>query len=423
MELVAPAGNLEKLEYAWQYGADAAYIGLKSFSLRVKADNFHGDEFSRIKTLKEEYAKRGQSKRLFCALNITFHDSDMDAFLAEADYFAQYPFDAFIIQDIGMVPLLQTKFPSIPLHLSTQANCINSRSVMMYKDLGFKRVVLGRETSLTDIRRIKDNVPEMEIECFVHGAMCIAYSGRCLMSAYMAGRSANKGLCSHSCRWEYRYVEEKERPGEYFPVIEGDGFTTIFASKDLCMIDHLEDMKRAGIDSLKIEGRMKSLYYTALVTRAYRKALDALEGNITAESAKPFIAELDNVPHRETGTGFYYSREDADKTTRRESSAPYLLAGTIGKLIDGDKGLWEFISLNKITAGTELEFLGPDSPPYTDQLYTLINPANGEQRQWVCHGHPCLIHTTAPVYSGWIVRARDPSWTEKKGTEQCSVPS
>ncbi len=410
MELVSPAGNIEKLTYAWEYGADAAYIGLKKFSLRIKADNFYEREYEDITRLKAEYASSGKAKRLFCALNITFHNQDLRNFIAEADYFREYPIDAFIIQDIGMVNLLKKEFPSIPLHLSTQANCINYEAVRMYRDLGFKRVVLGREASFSDISEIKQAVPEMEIECFAHGAMCIAYSGRCLISAYLTGRSANSGFCSHSCRWDYRLVEERERPGQYFPVVEGDGFTALFSSKDLCMIDYLADMKRAGVDSLKIEGRMKSLYYTALVTRAYRKQIDSVEGRISAEEAKPFVDELYNAAHREFGTGFYFSKDDANKTTRGETTSPYMLAGTIGKKADNNAdgtADWEFISMNKIDSGVPLEYIGPDLCSIADTDYTLIDPETGEARDWVCHGHPCILRTSAPVSERFIVRTAE----------------
>lgn len=451
MELVAPAGNLEKLSYVYSYGADSAYIGLKRFSLRVKADNFYDNEFEQITLLKKKFP----SKRLFCALNISFHNKDIDHFISEIDYFKQYPIDSFIIQDIGIVPLVQKYFPDAHLHLSTQANCINREAVKVYRNMGFSRVVLGREASLTDIREIKDACPEMELEVFAHGAMCIAYSGRCLISAYMTGRSANSGFCSHSCRWDYKLLEERERPGEYFPVFEGDDYTAILSSKDLCMIDHLDDMKKAGVDSLKIEGRMKSLYYAALVTRAYRKGIDSLEGKITPEDAKPFIEELYKTAHREFSTGFFYSREDADKTTSGETKSEYEMAGTLGSELSladeqavfalaqktendfmqqmdslhlsareakekdialhpekrpypvkkktGFK-LYYYRALNKIDAQTELEFIGPDCIALKDTSYELINPEDGTVMSWVCHNHDCLIYTSCSVESSWIAR-------------------
>ena len=313
MELLSPAGNVEKLYYAYAYGADAAYIGLKKFSLRVKADNFYEDEYKKVQALKEQFPGR----RLHCALNISFHDEEIDALKANLDYFRQYPIDAFIVQDIGIVPLLQKEFPNAQLHLSTQASCVNSEAVKMYKSLGFSRIVLGREISIDQIRRIKDSVPDIELETFVHGAMCIAYAGRCLMSAYLTGRSAQSGFCSHTCRWNFNIageankidnsldyaaakqlaqsglltLEEQQRPGEKFPVFEGEDFTAVLSSKDLRMIEHLSDLRDAGVDSLKIEGRMKSVYYVAMVTRAYRKALDALDGKLTAEEAAPAKAQ------------------------------------------------------------------------------------------------------------------------------------
>ncbi len=468
MELVCPAGNIEKLRYAYEYGADAAYIGLKNFSLRVKADNFHDEEYLKIQHLKEQFP----NKKLFCAMNITFHNKDLDAFLNEVDYFKQYPFDAFIIQDIGMVSLVQKHFPNANLHLSTQANCINREAVKMYKSLGFNRVVVGREASLEEIREIKDAVPEMEIEAFGHGAMCIAYSGRCLMSAYMNGRSANAGACSHSCRWDFDIktakelaqsgdliLEEKKRPGEYFPVFEGENFTAVLSSKDLCMIDYLTEFKNAGVDSLKVEGRMKSLYYVALTARAYRKAIDAKEGLLSEEDAKPYVAELFNLQHRAFGTGFYFGTEDANETTTGESSGAYEMSGTIDKHLSKEeedailqkgqntvkafeeelaslhpdakkaklkdyedhpekvpyaptaKEGWRFYpfkAMNKIEECFPFEFIGPNkvSLPMKKEKYCFVNPTDGTTMQWVSYGHDCLLYTSEKLEENWIMRMK-----------------
>ncbi|MBP3772520.1 MAG: U32 family peptidase [Treponema sp.] len=494
MELVCPAGNIDKLSYAYAYGADTAYIGLKRFSLRIKADNFYEDEYKRVIELKKKYPQ----KRLFCALNIAFHNHDLKMFLQNLDYFKLYPIDAFIVQDLGLVPILQKEFPGTHLHLSTQASCMNKEAVKMYHSLGFKRVVLGREVSLDEIREIKDACPEMELECFAHGAMCIAYSGRCLMSAYLTGRSAQSGFCSHSCRWEYDLgtikneelavrnekggvitaeaakeiaqsgilrLQERQRPGEFFPVFEGDDFTAILSSKDLCMIDHLADMKAAGVDAIKVEGRMKSTYYVAMVSRAYRKALDALEGKISAEEAAPFIASLDDVAHRESTTGFYYNRGDADKTTIGASDSPYLLAAAIGqpysdaeceKILDAGKKLlsdreaelsamhpnaraaalrdleqhpekkikiaekhegWKvypYDALNRVDSGTELEFVSPSvlSQKVTGSEYEFINPKTGEKLDWVNADHDCAIYTGVPIEENTLVRTKDVDYQE-----------
>lgn len=480
MELLSPAGNVEKLSYAYAYGADAAYIGLKRFSLRVKADNFYEDEYRKVIELKNQFP----GKKLHCALNIIFHDNEIDSLKQNLDYFKQYPIDAFIVQDIGIVPLLQKEFPDVQLHLSTQASCVNSEAVKIYKSMGFSRVVLGREISLDQIKRIKDSVPDMELEAFAHGAMCIAYAGRCLMSAYLTGRSAQSGFCSHSCRWEFTagekltpdqakqiaesgtlLLEEQQRKGEYFPVYEGDDFTAILSSKDLRMIEHLKEMKDAGVDSLKIEGRMKSVYYVAMVTRAYRKALDALEGKISAQDAKPFIDELENVSHRESTTGFYFKKSDADKTTTGASDSKYYLAAQIGseikdqafeklhsmsqaaykkfsddleamhpqakearlkdleihtdrKVVPFEKKegwkLYECVALNKIYADTTIEFVSPDFVSITAEKgdWELISSETGTKLNWVCDSHPCVIYTKFDLPSHSLLRVLDPDYRE-----------
>ena len=484
MELLSPAGNVEKLSYAYAYGADAAYIGLKKFSLRVKADNFYDDEYKKVAELKAKYPGR----RLHCALNISFHDDEIDSLKQNLDYFKLYPIDAFIVQDIGIVPLLQKEFPNVQLHLSTQASCVNSEAVKMYQKLGFSRIVLGREISLDQIKRIKDAVPDMELEAFCHGAMCIAYAGRCLMSAYLTGRSAQSGFCSHTCRWEYDVhtkniitpeqakeiaqsgkllLEEHQRPGEYFPVFEGDDFTAILSSKDLRMIEHLADFKAAGIDSLKIEGRMKSVYYVAMVTRAYRKALDALEGKITAEQAQPFIDELENVSHRESTTGFYYNKAEADQTTTGASDSKYQLAAEIDREVTGDEfeaiytlgqnnykhftdelnsmhpkarearlkdleihtdrqinpfekhdswKMYSLTALNMIKADENIEFISPEfvSLTATPEEYYLINPETGTKLNWVCDGHPCVVYTKHTLPPASLLRTLDPDYVEGK---------
>ena len=482
MELLSPAGNVEKLSYAYAYGADAAYIGLKKFSLRVKADNFYDDEYKQVIALKEKYPGR----RLHCALNISFHDDEIDSLRQNLDYFKLYPIDAFIVQDIGIVPLLQKEFPGVQLHLSTQSSCVNSEAVKMYKNIGFSRIVLGREISLDQIRRIKDTVPDMELEAFCHGAMCIAYAGRCLMSAYLTGRSAQSGFCSHTCRWNFKIagdgpmsveqakalaqsglltIEEEQRPGETFPIFEGDDFTAVLSSKDLRMIEHLADFKAAGVDSLKIEGRMKSVYYVAMVTRAYRKALDALDGKISADEAQPFIDELENVSHRASTTGFYYNKAEADQTTTGASDSKYQLAAEIDREVAGDEfekifelgqtnykrhtdelnamhpsarearlkdleihtdrrvvpfekqdgwKMYSITALNMIKAEEEIEFVSPDfvSVCAKPDEFDLINPETGTKLNWVCDGHPCVVYTKYELPPAALLRTLDPDYVE-----------
>lgn len=303
IELLAPAGNIEKLHYAYRYGADAVYVGLDKFSLRQKADNFSAEALQKAGEIKGE-------RKLYCAVNALFHQKEISRLEESLDEIGSFPFDAFIVSDLGAARLLRSRFPETQLHLSTQASCLNAEAVKTYQELGFSRIILGREVRLEEIADIKAAVPEMELECFVHGAMCLAYSGRCFLSAYLADRSGNEGSCAHSCRWNWRVLEESQRPGEYLPIVEDPdgGYTTILSSKDLCMIDHVAELRDAGIDSLKIEGRMKSLYYTAVVTRAYRKTIDALEkpGSVDAESLAAFRDELFRVSHREYSTGFSF---------------------------------------------------------------------------------------------------------------------
>ncbi len=482
MELLSPAGNVEKLSYAYAYGADAAYIGLKKFSLRIKADNFYDDEYKQVQALKQKYPGR----RLHCALNISFHDDEIDSLRQNLDYFKLYPIDAFIVQDIGIVPLLQKEFPGVQLHLSTQSSCVNSEAVKMYKSMGFSRIVLGREISLDQIRRIKDTVPDMELEAFCHGAMCIAYAGRCLMSAYLTGRSAQSGFCSHTCRWNFKVagdgpmtvdqakalaqsglltIEEEQRPGETFPIFEGEDFTAVLSSKDLRMIEHLADFKAAGVDSLKIEGRMKSVYYVAMVTRAYRKALDALEGKISAGDAQPYIDELENVSHRESTTGFYYNKAEADQTTIGASDSKYQLAAEIDREVTDEEfekiyelgqtnyrrhtdelnamhpaarearlkdleihtdrrvvpfekhedwKMYSITALNMIKADEEIEFVAPDFVSVTAKPdeFDLINPETGTKLNWVCDGHACVVYTKLDLPAAALLRTLDPDYVE-----------
>ena len=401
MELLSPAGNIEKLHYAYLYGADAAYIGIRSFSLRTRADNFHSEEWRRIEEVKG-------NRKLYGAMNIFFHNDDLQTLEEQSEYISQYPFDAFIVSDLGAYNVLKRHFPDTRYHLSTQANCINLEAVKMYRDLGFKRVILGRETPLDDIAAIKAAVPEMELEVFVHGAMCLAYSGRCFLSSYMADRSANQGDCTHSCRWMYRVLEEKQRPGEFFPVIESEeGYTSILSSKDLCMFDYLDQLKDAGVDSIKIEGRMKSLYYTAVVTRSYRKALDQLEqrsrnDSPVPQSIVPYRDELFKISRREYSTGFFFGKRDADKTTSTSYAREYTFLGTVGRQVE--PGWFELHVKNQIRAGQELEFIGPEVLFTKDVEYQLYNQ-NGETVQQADHGKEYFIRPSVPVEQGYIIRA------------------
>ncbi|MFW5696086.1 MAG: peptidase U32 family protein, partial [Alkalispirochaeta sp.] len=275
MELLSPAGNLEKLATAFRYGADAAYIGVAGFSLRAHADTLGGDPKQMAARIREI---KPPGRRLYAALNLFAHQQDLDRLPEALEVLHELPIDAVILADIGLIDPVTTALPEVELHLSTQANCTNAAAAKLYHRLGFSRIVPARELSLDEVKAIKDAVPGLELEVFVHGAMCMAYSGRCVMSDVMAGRSANRGDCAQSCRWKYSVehyrLEEEQRPGEYIPVETDGRFTTILSSRDLMLFDHVAELMSAGVDAAKIEGRMKSSLYTAAVTRSYRAAID-----------------------------------------------------------------------------------------------------------------------------------------------------
>jgi putative protease len=335
-----------------------------------------------------------------------------------------WPFDAFIISDLGLVPILQDALgDDVELHLSTQASCTNSSSASMYRKMGFSRVILGRETPLDDIKRIKDANPDLQLEVFVHGAMCMAYSGRCLLSSHLAGRSANQGDCSHACRWNYRLatteaieevlksgalaLEEEQRSGVYYPISEQDGYTTILSSKDLCMIDHLGELVEAGVDSLKIEGRMKSSYYVAVVTRAYRKALDNL--GTGDEGWRAYREDLFNISHREYSTGFFFGHgpvdpvrgESIDKSTEKGYERNYLFCGFVGEKVA--EGIYTLELKNQIKDTMKIEYIAKDVPKIEDEGFTLLDADHIPVGQ-ADHGKIQYIKTTKPIEKGYIIR-------------------
>ena len=399
IELLAPAGNREKLLTAFNFGADAAYMGMTNYSLRKNAGNFTAEELEDARKIKERFGRK-----LYCTMNILFSEDqirDVEAFLPTLK---DSPFDAFIITDLGLVDLFHKYLPDKELHLSTQASCINSSAAKLYHRLGFRRVILGREASLDDIKRIKDAVPELELEAFVHGAMCMSYSGRCMLSSFLTGRGANQGDCSHTCRWNYKLhyaLEEEERKGMYFPIEEQDGYTTILSSKDLCMIDHLDDLVASGLSSLKIEGRMKSIYYIALVTRAYRKALDK------DPDFSLYRDDLFNVSHREYSTGFFYGHDaidvnDIDRPTSYGYQREYLFLGTVKDEVS--PGIWSIDIKNQLRKGKQLEYIGSDVYRIEDNDFTLLD-ADFNPVEKLDHGKSGYIMSNKKLKSGYIIRS------------------
>lgn len=399
IELLAPAGNIEKLRTAFNFGADAAYMGLTSFSLRKNAGNFTAGDLEQAAELK-----RKTGKKLYCTMNILFSEEQIRQAEELIPTLKDSPFDAFIITDLGLVRLFQKHLPDRELHLSTQASCLNSSAARLYRDLGFSRVILGREASLDDIRRIKDAVPELELEAFVHGAMCMSYSGRCMLSSFLTGRSANQGDCSHTCRWNYKLyyaLEEEERKGTYYPVEEQDGYTTILSSKDLCMIDHLDDLVASGLSSLKIEGRMKSVYYIALVTRAYRKALDRDPDWLK------YRDDLFNVSHREYSTGFFYGHDavdvnDIDRPTSYGYQREYLYLGAVKEEVQS--GIWSLDIRNQIRVSKPVEYIGYDVYRIEDDTFQLLDEDLNPVEK-LDHGKTGYLKTDKALKPGYIIRS------------------
>jgi len=305
IELLAPAGGMEQLKAALRFGADAVYIGMKDYGLRAYAGNYGYGE------VKEAAAYAHQlGKRLYVTMNILPFDADMDGFCACAKSVQNAMADAVIVSDPGAALMLREEQPELPLHISTQANVLNTRTALHYHEvMGASRIILSREMSLNAIRRMRDGLPEtLELEAFAHGAMCVAYSGRCLLSGALTGRSGNRGECAQPCRWQYHVVEEK-RPHEYMPICEDTKGTYLFSAYDLCMLPHLRELKAARVQCLKIEGRMKSAYYVATVVSVYRRALDLLEleGEEAYLAALPqLMADLLKASHRPFHTGFYF---------------------------------------------------------------------------------------------------------------------
>jgi putative protease len=397
MELVSPAGNIEKLKFAWLYGADAAYAGLPGFSLRERADNLDPKRLDEVLAAKAE----AKGKKLYGAFNIYFSDGDLNALERTLERLPAGLFDAFILADPGAIRVFHKYFPRTPLHLSTQANCSNASAALVYRDLGFTRLILAREMDLAGIEAVK-KTGGIDVEVFVHGAMCLSYSGRCHLSAYMTGRSANYGDCAHPCRWEYRVLEESERPGEYFPVLEGDDFASILSSKDLCLIDHLDQLRDAGVDAVKIEGRMKSIYYTAVTARAYRLAIDQLGVGTGADPAA-YKEELFKVSHREFSTGFLFGKEEIEKPTLASYSRDYLYMGAIGERTED--GLFRLHLKNRLTAGAPVEYVGFDILFLTDSSFKLYDEFKNEVPH-INHDTVAYLKTDLPVKPGYLIRKK-----------------
>ncbi|MBR5506559.1 MAG: U32 family peptidase, partial [Clostridia bacterium] len=374
-EILAPAGSLERLKTAITYGADAVYAGGEEFSLRAAAKNFSKDDL-----LRGVDFVRSHGKKIYITANIIPHNKDMDEFPRFLEEMEKLRPDGLIISDLGAFMAAKKYAPSVPIHVSTQANNVNYMTVNSWHELGAERVVLGRELSFDEIKEIRERTPEsLELEAFVHGAMCISYSGRCLLSNYMINRDANNGECAHPCRWKYSLVEE-QRPGEYMDVFENERGTYIFNSKDLCMIEYIPELVKSGIMSFKIEGRVKTEYYVATVVKTYREALDSyLDNPDKYEFKKEWMDELLKVSNRHYTTGFFLGKPDT--TAQVYTSSAYIRNYNVCAVVIGyDEETGETIleQRNKFSVGDEVEIIMPKEKFISHTVTKMTNEENEE---------------------------------------------
>lgn len=402
IELLAPAGDLEKLKIAIEYGADAVYFGGQMFSLRAGAGGFTKEDM--IEGL--EFAHE-RGKKCYMTLNIFAHNEDIKPLTEYLHLIKELPIDAFLISDPGIMALIKDIIPNAEIHLSTQANMTNYATANFWYNMGLKRLVLARELSLAEIEELMKNIPEdLEIEAFVHGAMCISYSGRCLLSNFMADRDSNRGRCAHPCRWKYALQEEK-RPGEYYPIEEDERGTYIMNSKDLCMIEHIEDLAKSNIASAKIEGRNKSIFYLAIVIGAYRRAIDAYyEGRYDDAEKEQCLIELSKASHREFTTGFYYEKADEDAQNYKSSSyvREYSFVGMI-KGYDEETSMAIVEQRNKMLIGDTVEIFGPDCRAFEQIITEMYDLETGEALKSAPHPQQMLkIKVDRPVKVNYMMR-------------------
>lgn len=374
-ELLCPASSLEVLKTAVNFGADAVYIGGEVYGLRAKAKNFSHEDM--IEGVKYAHA---HNVRVFVTANILAHNADLAGVRKYFEELKEVGMDALIIADPAIFTIAKEVLPDTELHISTQANNTNYGTFNFWWNLGAKRVVTARELSLKEIKEIRDNIPDdMEIETFVHGAMCISYSGRCLLSSFMTGRDSNKGACTHPCRWQYAVVEEK-RPGEYMPVYENERGTYIFNSKDLCMIDHIPELILSGVDSLKIEGRMKTALYVATVARTYRMAIDDFfeDPEKYKENIPKYIELMSQGIYRQYTTGFFFGKPDENSQVydKNDYEHSYTYLGIIGD-VDED-GMCHFEQRNKFSIGDEIEVMKPDGRDIKVKVSKMMDEEGNE---------------------------------------------
>ncbi len=403
-ELLLPAGDMETLRVAVHFGADAVYLGGSRYGLRAKAGNFSSEDMREAVAFAHE-----RGKKIYVTVNIYAHNGDLEGLAEYYKELSDIGPDALLISDPGVFALAKRHAPDIPIHISTQANTTNYEAAGFWYEQGATRVVTARELSLTEIRGLREHIPEdMEIESFVHGSMCISYSGRCLLSSYMTGRDANRGACTHPCRWKYHVMEES-RPGEYFPVEEDERGTYIFSSKDISMIGHIDELIDAGVDSFKIEGRMKNALYVATVARAYRAAIDECVTDREAYRAHidRYEKEITATTYRPFGTGFYYGNPSAEgqiyDTTTYITGYTYL--GIIREVDESGRGF--FIQKNKFSVGEKIEVIGPGLETKEVLVTGLFDEENNRRESCPHAGERLFLEVDGGLNAGDIIRRKE----------------
>lgn len=397
-ELLSPAGNYEKMETAFHYGADAVYMGGELFNLRALADNFTNEQMSSAVL----YA-HSLGKKVYVTLNVIPHNREIDMMDEYIRFLEGLKVDGVIVSDLGVFDLVRS-ISDIPVSISTQASNTNWRSVKMFKEMGAQRVILAREVSLKEMSEIKQKVPDIELEAFIHGAMCISISGRCLISNYLAHRDANMGLCTHSCRWKYYLMEEK-RPGEYLPVFEDDHGTYMLNSKDLCTIEFFDKLLGVGLDSLKIEGRIKGVFYNAVVTKTYRQAVDMyFRGEYTYNPL--WMEELRSVSNRQFTSGFYLNSPDSDSQNYTTTSYFYthqFVAKVLEKISDTE---YIIEIRNQVHQGEEVDLVRSIGDNLTFLMPPMEDVETGEEYETANTNHKVRIFKALEAVAGDMIRKK-----------------
>ena len=398
-EVLSPAGDMECLESALKFGADAVFLAGNMFGMRTASKNFTEEELQKAVKLAHE-----KGAKIYVTCNTLPRNNEIEALPHFLTYCGEIGVDAFIIADIGVLNMAAKYAPKVHRHISTQAGIVNYETARAFHQLGASRVVLARELPLDEIAQIRAKIPnDLEIECFVHGAMCVSFSGRCLISAYLTGRDANRGDCAQPCRWKYHLYEEN-REGQFFPVEQEDGGTYLYNSRDMCMIEHIPELVKAGVSSLKIEGRAKSAYYAAVTTNAYRHAVDDFMAMGENYHLQPWIKEeLEKISHREYSTGFYFGNEPGQVTNNGGYIRKYDFVGVCN---DSIENIAHITQRNRFFVGDTLDILPPDGFSFNTKVIKLINK-NGEDVEAANHAMEQLeMVTDKPVPAGSLMRLK-----------------